>query len=547
MNNPERIPLLVSDWLAGPDFIEWAMLCRTHHHWLFAQSTPATWRDRFVSHFVLPLYKGVQNIDQLPEKEKEKLGVNQRDWRRLYLQHSRNLRAKRRQRNLRVYRSLDKTRSPLEKYRVKLFRKGRQNHPVSHTCMCGKQGLKPGNWWVPSTASDHREFLTAYVDDLRRGNPNYIVEKKTMQAFPLLIDLDFHLDRIIHPERMETFATAIHGALRRILPSDLEDDLWFIVLTRPPNIDGKKRWQSGYHLHFPRIIVNVPIALHLHNLLVRVMAEEFPDPSLKWYEIMDANVLMGTGLRPIGARKAIMKKDRTVWDIGRPYGLLSAYSEPPKRDKSITAMLRSDLFQLVSETSVRRFDVSIHPGLLEMCPENIPVPPKPKHGTSTKRKSTTTSELQELPSKSLMSIKRTLLMDRTLWPRGVLPPRFEMTDWKLDRAKNRIFVHTELTWCPWKRAEHRSSTIYFCISCTEPPPLHPQEEPIFWINCNCFCPKHKEGEGHGMQVAIETQKVMLFPEIMSLGSNPAKRRKLEAPTKTPIRSTTSMVERIADS
>ena len=184
------------------------------------------------------------------------------------------------------------------------------NNKISHTF------FKGGKAYVTDDALEHMMMLyaidvlnhTAGVNKLthmiERANPN----------FPLFMDIDFHVQNLgqqdAQEDQIQKYWQTLCKVVRRFYPDEPKDRDTFnmIVCTRqivqkPENMGFK----LGWHLHWPKLIVDANIALYIRELAVCTFIDQFKERCgvgcNKWSDVFDTSVYIKGGLRVMGSHK----------------------------------------------------------------------------------------------------------------------------------------------------------------------------------------------------------------------------------------------------
>jgi hypothetical protein len=168
----------------------------------------------------------------------------------------------------------------------------RANHsgPPTHLLLDG------GKLSVPDDQAG--AFLNVYFNHILKGEKLSVVEIKT-PVFKFFIDLDIKLpvDEIIDAPKM-------FRVIRESAADFWEvDDLPKMIVASAEAKMVDDLLKTGYHVHFPDIFCNAPIAGKFREHLLANLGIAFEDASYKWSDIVDEAVYKGSGLRLMYASK----------------------------------------------------------------------------------------------------------------------------------------------------------------------------------------------------------------------------------------------------
>jgi len=163
--------------------------------------------------------------------------------------------------------------------------------PATHLLLDG------GRLAVPD---DHAgAFLNVYFNALLRGERLCVVELKT-PSFRLFLDIDARVSQTT--DTIDHFHTAFSTICNAAGEFWVLDDPLIRCLVSAADIkthdDGSLK--RGFHIIFPEIIVNAPIALAFRDVLVAKLEAVCPGICLNpWSDIIDPCVFKANGLRAI--------------------------------------------------------------------------------------------------------------------------------------------------------------------------------------------------------------------------------------------------------
>lgn len=183
----------------------------------------------------------------------------------------------------------------------------------SHTFFAGGKG-KIEIDACPSIQRKYAIDLLVYEDKVtQRSALNNMIEFYVPSAFPFFVDIDWKTNREIddiEALHLEYFKL-VHQEACRFFPSADSKTTGMIVCGRPMVIckdTGKETY--GYHLHFPRLIVNWEQALTIREAMVAALVRTYYERDVAageepWNQVLDPCVYHrnGHGLRLIGSFK----------------------------------------------------------------------------------------------------------------------------------------------------------------------------------------------------------------------------------------------------
>lgn len=174
-------------------------------------------------------------------------------------------------------------------------------------------------------------FINVYFNHILKNEKLSVVEIKT-PIFRLFLDLDIKggsVDAGGDASRLFEVARASVADFWEV-----EDLPKMIVATADPKNLETGGTKTGYHVHFPDIYTNAPIAMKFRAHLLVNLDIAFEGRGYAWSDIVDEAVFKGSGLRLLYASKGRGED--------RPYSPLSPLATTP-RDRRI----------MVHETSIR--------------------------------------------------------------------------------------------------------------------------------------------------------------------------------------------------
>lgn len=304
--------------------------------------------------------------------------------------------------------------------------------PATHLLLDG------GRLCVPD---DHAgTFLNMYFNAVLRKERVAVVELKT-PIFRLFFDID---------ARVATDATDLTPTLQCIYAAVHE--FWAIsgavrmlVCAAPPKPqdDGTK---LGFHVVFPTVYVNAPIALAFRDVLLKALDDACPDTCLNtWADAIDPCVFKANGLRALYSSKG-PNEDRAYV----PWGHVETSGTEPlhKNIERVGTLTAPDKRVWVHECSLRVFNATLTP-----CVGG--------HDTI--------ADQPDVHRAGGVIVGRSVALDAYAeWlpkVQGALPAMYATQRFvgvfKTDTA---VMLRSSSRYCQHVGREHRTSTVYFCIS-----------------------------------------------------------------------------------
>ena len=230
--------------------------------------------------------------------------------------------------------------------------------------------LDGGRILVPPEKEDL--FLREYAKAIFMGERLYVVEKKTSPFFPLLLEMDFKMNRQLEEKEIIIMMKELSDSIADLCPKD--SDKSFIVSIAPPDKEGDLV-KSGIHVVWKNLILDQKNAALFRtamrmNMIMRTESGTIPKPSESWSVVLDPAIFRENGLRMLWSRKAKIcpqchsKKSPTPppcdkcggngkIDAGRPYDILYAFNGDGTIDEVRTKVLKEDQVALIKACSIR--------------------------------------------------------------------------------------------------------------------------------------------------------------------------------------------------
>ena len=291
-------------------------------------------------------------------------------------------------------------------------------------------------------------FLNAYFNAILRGESVSVVELKT-PLFKLFFDIDA---RVQGKSDFSTVFQCMYEAVHEFWV--LEKAAKMIICAASPKED-----KLGFHVIFPGVVVNAPIALAFRDVMIQKLEGECPGLCLNgWTDALDSCVFKANGLRAIYSHKGpneeraylpvaqIESKKAIVEDIHHP--LLTS----------------QDRREFVHACSLRVFQSALTP-----CAGGQDALADQPHLHRTGGVVIGRSVSLDVYGEMLEKVQ------------SALPPEYAnqrfVGSFKTDHA---VMLRSSSRYCQNVQREHRTSTVYFCVT--------------RWGVCQkCYCRKDDHG------------------------------------------------------
>lgn len=276
-------------------------------------------------------------------------------------------------------------------------------------------------------------FLNSYTNALLRGEAVCCVELKTT-VFRMFFDIDALV-------ACEKDADALYGAFEIL--NRAASEFWvlpevprLVVCSAPPK-KQPEGMKFGFHLVWPSVHVNAPIALAFRAHAIELLQESC-DPLLNsWQDILDACVFKSNGLRMAFSNKGIE---------GRPY--LPTRHIDASGSHSIGDISAVQKRSFVHELSLRTFDQT-----LTACRNGIEQLADEVAYAIGKNRGQGTSVRLDAYADILPTIQAAL-------PKCYETQRF-VGAFRMEHA---VMLRSSSRFCQCVDREHRTSTVYFCVT-----------------------------------------------------------------------------------
>jgi hypothetical protein len=314
---------------------------------------------------------------------------------------------------------------------------GKQTQAVTHFLMDG------GKLSVPNEHAGHLLNLI-YIHAILKKESLSIVELKTPN-FKLFFDLDAKFKKGTPKKQMLEMLERISTAIRKYLVGffDTTVDTTGIMCVAPTKVDNDGDTKAGVHLIFPNALVNSQIASICRDGLLTHMEESFMAstsadirPMNSWPDLIDDSVFRANGLRMVWNNKGKTEKRQYV-----PYAKLTETGTVLYTFNDIT-----EKRDAIRDTSIRVFDAVLSP-----C----------AHGEHT------ISIKEDAKPDVIVGTSASIDMYGSVLPdiRSVLPAVYKDVIFTAAFVTSyAVMLKTTSRFCQNKGDEHRTSTVYFCVT-----------------------------------------------------------------------------------
>lgn len=302
--------------------------------------------------------------------------------------------------------------------------------PATHLFLHGGKAAVP---------DDHAgTFLNMYTNAHLRGERLCVVELKTSK-FKLFFDIDAQV--VVNEAASQDCFLAIFERINQVATAFwvLPTPPRLIVCTAPPKELECGDTKLGFHLHWPTLVVNAPIALAFREAVLTMLGELEGSSSIvvnAWADVVDASVLKANGIRMIFSEKK---------DVPRPYTPIALLGEAADTLLEPSTMTAQDRRQYVLETSVRTFHDDLtpcHSGIDQLA-DDVKYG-RVKHGCAVHL---------EIYAEILPKVQAALPeIYKTQQFTGVF---------KLEHA---VMLRSSSRYCQHAQREHQTSNIYFIVT-----------------------------------------------------------------------------------
>lgn len=303
-----------------------------------------------------------------------------------------------------------------------------------------------------AVSDDHSgTFLNVYFNALLRGEKLSVVELKT-PIYRLFFDIDAKVSS--ETVDFEPIFRTLYAEVEQFWV--VESTLRMIVCAAPSKHQDDATVKLGFHVIFPSIFVNAPIALAFRTALIEALEKECPNVCLNtWADAIDPSVFKANGLRTIYSSKGAHEDRAYVPRWSLDAGVLQEISP------AITVQERR---AYVHECSLRVFQESLTP-----CAGGQDAIADQPHVHSAGGVVIGRSVPLDAYADVLPAVHKAL-------PDVYSQQRF-VGIFKTDHA---VMLRSSSRFCQNVQREHRTSTVYFCVT-------------RYGVCQKCYCRKEEHG------------------------------------------------------
>lgn len=295
--------------------------------------------------------------------------------------------------------------------------------PATHLLLDG------GRLCVPD--EHNGTFLNAYFNAILRGESVSMVELKT-PLFKLFFDIDARVDG--SPRDFTALFRCMYEAVHEFWV--LERATKMIICSAPPKED-----KVGFHVIFPDVVVNAPIALAFRDVVLQKLEIECPDACQNgWADALDPCVFKANGLRAIYSHKGPNET--------RAYQPISLIEGEHATAQDIGELVPQDRREFVHACSLRLFQATLTP-----CAGGQDALADQPHvhkagGVVTGR-----------------SVSLDVYGDMLEKVQSVLPSEYSQQRFVGSfKTEHAVMLRSSSRYCQNVQREHRTSTVYFCVT-----------------------------------------------------------------------------------
>ena len=312
-----------------------------------------------------------------------------------------------------------------------------------------KDEVKSRGWWVkhgsqtPAThllldggrlcvPDDHAgTFLNLYFNAILRKESVSVVELKT-PLFKLFFDIDARVDNTAVDFR-HVFR-CMYEAVHEFWVLDRAAKM--IICSAPPKED-----KYGFHVVFPLVIVNAPIALAFREILVQKLEQECPGLcSNAWSDVIDPCVFKANGLRAVYSHKGPGEE--------RAYVPCSIIESETADVEDVCTLTSQDMREFVHACSLRTFGTTLTP-----CAGGQDSLADQPHVHQTGGVVIGRSVALDVYAEVLPKVQAAL-------PVEYAQQRFV----GVFKTEHAVFLKSSSRYCQNVQREHRTSAVYFCVT-----------------------------------------------------------------------------------
>lgn len=276
-------------------------------------------------------------------------------------------------------------------------------------------------------------FLNMYFNAILRGESVSVVELKT-PLFKLFFDIDARVNHI--DGDFSRVFQCIYEAIHEFWV--LEQATKMIICSAPP-----KENKLGFHVIFPSIIVNAPIALAFRDILIQKLEVECPNVcENSWADVLDSCVFKANGLRAIYSHKGPNEE--------RAYKPVSVIENEHAMIEDVhhDSLSVQDRRELVHACSLRTFQTTLTP-----CAGG----------------QDSIADQPHFHKAGGVVIGRSVALDvyAEVLPKvqAVLPPEYAQQRFVgIFKTEHAVMLRSSSRYCQNVKREHRTSTVYFCVT-----------------------------------------------------------------------------------
>lgn len=315
--------------------------------------------------------------------------------------------------------------------------------PATHLLLDG------GRLCVPD---DHAgTFLNLYFNAILRRERVSVVELKT-PIFRLFFDIDARVATASDAEHAdhETFTRvfeSIYAAVHEFWA--INGGVRMLVCAAPPKPQDNEHTKLGFHVVFPTIYVNAPIALAFRDTLLKLLDETCAGICVNpWSDAIDPCVFKANGLRALYSSKG-PHEDRAYV----PWGVVERHDNTAETalDQGIArvgSLTAPEKREWVHECSLRVFNATLTPCV---------------GGQDT------IADQPDVHRAGGVVIGRSVALDAyTEWLPKVqeaLPAVYATQRFiGVFKTESAVMLRSSSRYCQHVGREHRTSTVYFCIT-----------------------------------------------------------------------------------
>lgn len=257
---------------------------------------------------------------------------------------------------------------------------------VTHFCMKG------GKFNVPFILAD--EFLENYIQAICTGERLFLIERRT-KVFCMYFDFDVVQIGPMSDVELSRILAILGGLFREFFPYVPDEEFAAYVFKASKSetkeaieeskllvadSQGTKHtcFKTGFHIIYPKILVNQRHALTIRNIFIAELKKELGEraaPKNTWEDLVDECVFLANGLRMVYSNKTAKctscngksKGNSGIScttcingriDVGRPYVPHAVFSALGVLDKEELHRIRVDPEYCIKQASIRRDDPS---------------------------------------------------------------------------------------------------------------------------------------------------------------------------------------------